>query len=602
MTPRRGVILPVVLVLVGLLALTTAGFVFFIRAETMGTIAAGDVQQARLACESGFEEIIALLRKSRDDASQWFDAPERFRNVLVYSDSFDRSKDPFAEGRSRAEAFEEREALAPAWRYSAVGVNFLRGAETVRYGITPENSRLNLNTAGEEQLRNLLTPLLLQLGVENAPEIVDAILDWRDSDDEPRGGGAESAYYNTLVPPYNAKNGPFSTVEELLLVKGVNAAMLYGEDVNRNGILDGNENDGDASFPPYDNNDGVLNHGIAPFLTVWSREPDTAPDNKPRINLNADAAAVMAQIAAQLPNGELSAASVQFIQQVKSQNIPLRSPADLFPGSGEGASDPQGGLNPPPGVPQLPPGLVPPPEGTKFDGNPPEEQPSEEEGIEKPPEKSRQRMQDRQVRTGTMDPAAQGTGEDDGKDGRGGSEADEGPPPPVLPEEPSVDMSGGAQDPRLMISPITREEMRYIMDRFSTRGGSGPAGIAGLVNINTAPVEVLSVLPGMTPEAAAALVSARAGLDGEMLATLAWPLIVETIDVDTYQRIAPHITVKSYQFHIEVLGYADHTQISRRMEWIVEMIGPLPQVRYQRDLTSLGPAWPVDDDTVVIRR
>ena len=42
----------------------------------------------------------------------------------------------------------------------------------------------------------------------------------------------------TLDPPYRAKNKPLDTVEELLMVKGFDGRILYGEDYNRNGYLD----------------------------------------------------------------------------------------------------------------------------------------------------------------------------------------------------------------------------------------------------------------------------------------------------------------------------------------------------------------------------
>src|SRR6185295_13171549 len=53
------------------------------------------------------------------------------------------------------------------------------------------------------------------------PAIVDGILDWVDRDDNPHVNGAESDYYQGLTPPYNAKNGPFDDISELLLTKGV---------------------------------------------------------------------------------------------------------------------------------------------------------------------------------------------------------------------------------------------------------------------------------------------------------------------------------------------------------------------------------------------
>jgi hypothetical protein len=81
-------------------------------------------------------------------------------------------------------------------------------------------------------------------------QIVDAILDWRDADSTQGANGAESAYYNGLTPPYNCKNQPFETLEELLYVRGITPEILFGEDFNLNGTLEPNENDGDESWPP----------------------------------------------------------------------------------------------------------------------------------------------------------------------------------------------------------------------------------------------------------------------------------------------------------------------------------------------------------------
>jgi general secretion pathway protein K len=67
--------------------------------------------------------------------------------------------------------------------------------------------------------------------------MVDSILDWRDPDDFHRLQGAESDYYQSLPNPYQAKNGNFETVEELILVKGVTAEILYGNDQNP-GLVD----------------------------------------------------------------------------------------------------------------------------------------------------------------------------------------------------------------------------------------------------------------------------------------------------------------------------------------------------------------------------
>ena len=109
-------------------------------------------------------------------------------------------------------------------------------------------------------------------------------------------GRAESETYSRLNPPYQCKNSFFESVEELRLVYGADPhQILYGDDYNRNGVLDLNENDADLS-PPNDNRDGVLDSGILDFLTVFTREPNTRTNSSPRINVNSADAAELTQM------------------------------------------------------------------------------------------------------------------------------------------------------------------------------------------------------------------------------------------------------------------------------------------------------------------
>ena len=97
-------------------------------------------------------------------------------------------------------------------------------------------------------------------------------------------GGAESDTYLRLNPPYLCKNAPFETVDELRLVYGAHLYILYGEDVNLNGVLDPNENDGDVS-PPSDDQNGRLDPGILEYVTVYSHEPSTTTNGTARVNV-----------------------------------------------------------------------------------------------------------------------------------------------------------------------------------------------------------------------------------------------------------------------------------------------------------------------------
>ena len=127
-----------------------------------------------------------------------------------------------------------------------------------------EAGKLNINTATVEQLFWL--PYMTE-------EIADAIIDWRDEDDNPEMFGLESSYYLNLPHPYLIRNGPFRTIRELLLVEGVTPELFYGEDTNLNGRLDYNENDGDL-HPPFDNGDGFLDPGWIAYLTCYSYEDE----------------------------------------------------------------------------------------------------------------------------------------------------------------------------------------------------------------------------------------------------------------------------------------------------------------------------------------
>src|SRR2546429_9032450 len=99
-----------------------------------------------------------------------------------------------------------------------------------------------------------------------------------------RPGGAEPHPPPRLTPPYLCKNAPFETVDELRLVYGAYLDILYGEDVNLNGVLDPNENDGDVS-PPSDDQNGRLDPGILEYVSVYTHEPSTTTNGTARVNV-----------------------------------------------------------------------------------------------------------------------------------------------------------------------------------------------------------------------------------------------------------------------------------------------------------------------------
>ncbi len=145
---------------------------------------------------------------------------------------------------------------------------------TVR--VLDEAGKLNVNTATKAQLMAL--PYMEE-------HIADAIIDWRDQNDDPEIEGAEIGYYENLLIPYRIRNGPVRTIRELLRVKGITEGLLYGEDANLNGRLDSNEKDGELS-PPTDDGDEYLDEGWFAYLTCYSYENNVDAEGNRRININ----------------------------------------------------------------------------------------------------------------------------------------------------------------------------------------------------------------------------------------------------------------------------------------------------------------------------
>lgn len=187
----------------------------------------------------------------------------------------------------------------------------------IRYGVRDEASKLDVNLATAEQLNQI--PGITQ-------EAVDGILDWRDEDDEVGDQGAESGYYATLDPPYTAKNAPIESLDELLRIRGIDAAMLYGEDRNRNGLLDPGEDDADGSFPP-DDADGFLDRGLIDYLTVFSRELNRTRDGSARLQWSQ---ASGDEIQQRLTAAGASPAYAQRVRQVKNTAGQASSLAEIL--------------------------------------------------------------------------------------------------------------------------------------------------------------------------------------------------------------------------------------------------------------------------------
>ena len=106
-----------------------------------------------------------------------------------------------------------------------------KGQEEYVYGLIDEERKININKVSRPALKSFFE-ISAGLTSREASDIAGAIVDWRDSDEEPSEGGAENGYYGALDPPYFCKNADFQVLEELLLVKGM-TTELYNKTKER---------------------------------------------------------------------------------------------------------------------------------------------------------------------------------------------------------------------------------------------------------------------------------------------------------------------------------------------------------------------------------
>jgi len=121
----------------------------------------------------------------------------------------------------------------------------------------------NYNNTQKSLFMRFLKSPEFGLDPEEVENIVDAIKDWIDTDNETTRFGAENAYYQTLEKSYPCKNAPIEFLEELLFVRGITKELLYGS----------GEKPGISQYlSPHDN--GKININTANILILRSLSDD----------------------------------------------------------------------------------------------------------------------------------------------------------------------------------------------------------------------------------------------------------------------------------------------------------------------------------------
>ena len=253
---RRGSVILVVMwaIAIGALILSSVQL-FSYRHAMLARQALGRIQ-ARWAARGGLEYTIAIMADHTLDP--------------VPGDAFAmvRDMDAIADGRDGI-AIDGRIVGGYDIRHHSDGKDW--------WGPMDEHSKININAAIDN-------PRLLHNLDNISPDVVDAILDWIDEDQDERPLGAERHYYLSLSMPYEPRNAPMRSIAELELVAGVWPDHLRGEDWNLNNRLDPNEDDADRTWPP-DEPDQRLDAAWSGILTTYSVSGGLTDSGLARIDL-----------------------------------------------------------------------------------------------------------------------------------------------------------------------------------------------------------------------------------------------------------------------------------------------------------------------------
>ena len=134
-------------------------------------------------------------------------------------------------------------------------------------------------------------------------------------------------------------------------------------------------------------------------------------------------------------------------------------------------------------------------------------------------------------------------------------------------------------------SGVTVEDLFNLMDTFTADTREFRPG---RVNINSAPANILVQIPGIDENLATTIITTRNSIPLENQSSLAWLLETDIMNIEQFKEVEPFLTARSFQFHIQVIGYGLPSGRFRTIEAVVDLIGTAPKIIYLRDLTKFA--------------
>ncbi len=201
--PPAGIALIIVMICITVLSILAAGFAYSMKVET------------KLAMNANSESELNSLGRSGVEMARWVLAQQ----ATIAQEPFDALNQTWAGGPGSMMT-----SNSPLAGVSLNNIQLGGGKFSVK--ITDLERKVNINIADQPMLDQAMR--LIGVDAGEAGPITASILDWMSPDKNAHIGGTESSYYETLDPPYQAKDGPVDDLSELLLVRGVTPDIYWG--------------------------------------------------------------------------------------------------------------------------------------------------------------------------------------------------------------------------------------------------------------------------------------------------------------------------------------------------------------------------------------
>lgn len=265
---RRGSALIIALLVVALLTLMVVEFAYEVRVDA--SLANNTLLElkAEYAARSAVNIVKAMLRNDwMEDYSkgkQKADTPdEEWAQWMQWPQAPpDRVLEPI-------EIDDATVYIVVSDEDAKINVNRIVKAGEPLPGRPPQD--MGLDPAVQKAIGMLYQELLVGVDPQVLRELVYILADWIDVDEMPRSEfSAESLYYQLLDVPYVCKNGPLTSIDEMLMLRGYNRKVVTGV-----GQFPGLK----AYLTVYGGMDGAINVNTAPesaLRAVFADNPGIA--------------------------------------------------------------------------------------------------------------------------------------------------------------------------------------------------------------------------------------------------------------------------------------------------------------------------------------